>query len=120
MQRAEQQIHRAVVAHLRQRGMPGVVFFHVPNGAFFGARRAIQGAIMKGLGMRAGVADLIILHGGRGYALELKAQGGRATEAQMEFMDDWRRAGGFGVIAEGLDRALQCLETWGILRGNAA
>jgi hypothetical protein len=123
--RPEQALHKAVVAHLRQRGAPGLVFFHVPNGAMLGGKRsrkgiAIQGSIMKGLGVRAGVADLILLRNGHAYALELKADGGRPTLAQMEFMSDWHAAGGFGCIVEGLDRALRCLETWGLLRGQAS
>lgn len=118
MQRNEQAIHQTVVAHLKQRGVPGLVFFHVPNGAFLGGKRVIQGSIMKSLGTRAGVADLILLRNSNAYALELKAEGGRPTEAQMEFMSDWISAGGFGCIVDGLDRALKVLETWGLLVGK--
>lgn len=123
--RPEQQIHRAVVDHLRQRAMPGLVWFHVANGMFAGGKRtrkgkSIQGGIMKGLGARAGVSDLILLRNGHAYALELKAEGGRPTVAQMEFMSDWIAAGGNGCIAEGLDRAIKVLEVWGLLKGRAA
>lgn len=119
--RPEQEIHKAVVSHLKMRGVPGLVFFHVPNGVRGrGRKAAIQGAIAKGMGVRAGVSDLILLHKGHAYALELKAEGGRATEAQMEFVDDFYRAGGNPCIADGLDKALKTLETWGLLRGVAA
>jgi hypothetical protein len=30
-----------------------------------------------------------------------------------------REAGAFTCVAEGLDRALACLEAWGILRGRS-
>ena len=115
--RPEQQIHRAVVDHLRKRGTPGVVWFHVPNG---GKRRHVEASIMKGLGVRAGVSDLILLRNGHAYALELKAPDGRPTVAQMEFMSDWIAAGGNGCIADGLDRALKCLEVWGLVRGTVS
>ena len=46
---------------------------------------------MAGLGVRAGVADICVLHDGRFYALELKAAGGRSTEAQIEFRDEVMR-----------------------------
>jgi hypothetical protein len=117
----EQQLHRAVVVHLRQRGAPGLVFWHTPNGIKGRSRKHhVQGAIAKGLGVRAGVSDLVLLHRGHAYALELKAPKGRPTVEQMEFVSDFNSAGGHACIAEGLDRALRVLETWGLLRGQAA
>ena len=123
MRRVEQGVHRAVVSHLRHRGMPGLVWFHVPNGAKLGGKMnrkgiAIQGAIMKSLGVRAGVSDLILLYKGLAYALELKAPGGRTTENQDQFIADWNNAGGIGFVAEGLDRAIRILEGWKLLRGT--
>jgi hypothetical protein len=122
IKRPEQEIQRAVVQHLRQRGMPGLVFWHTPNGAFYGGKRngkgvAIQGSIMSGMGVRAGVADIIAVHAGKIFALELKAPGGRATEAQMAFISDIDRAGAFTALVEGLDAALATLESWGLLKG---
>jgi hypothetical protein len=119
--RPEQAIHKAVVAHLRQRGVPGLVFWHTPNGVRGRSRRHhVQGAIAKGMGVRPGVSDLVLLHRGRAYALELKAPTGRPTVEQMEFVSDFNSAGGHACIADGLDRALRVLETWGLLRGQAA
>lgn len=113
----EAQIQRAVVQHLHARGMPGLVFFHVPNG---GSRGPIEGAIFKGMGVRAGVSDLILVHAGKIFALELKAPGGRATEAQMAFQSEIDRAGAFTAMPEGLDAAIATLEAWGLLRGACA
>jgi hypothetical protein len=112
--RPEQQIHRAVVQHLRQRGVPGVVFIHVSNG---GKRKPIEAAIFKSLGVRAGASDLLLWRTGRSFALELKAPNGRATDAQIEFLADMEKAGAFTCLAEGLDAALAALEEWGLLRG---
>lgn len=64
----EAAIQRAVFQHIRARGAGGLVAFHVPNG---GARRPIEAAILKGLGVVAGAADVILLHRGRAFALEL-------------------------------------------------
>lgn len=119
MHNPETQIHRAVVQHLRARGVPGLVWWHTPNGAKLGGKNpARHGAIMKSLGMRPGVSDLILLHAGRFYALELKSEGGRATEAQLEFISDVNEAGGYGMIAEGVDSALRILEAWQLLKGK--
>lgn len=75
---------------------------------------------MNGLGVVAGVPDVILLHKGRFYGLELKAEGGKATIKQLEAVAKIGAAGGFTCIAEGLDRALAVLEMWGLLRGRAA
>lgn len=115
--RPEQQIQRAVFQHLRQRAAPGVFAFHVPNGGY---RKPKEAAIMKGLGVVAGVPDVMVIFRGAVYALELKAEGGRPTLKQLEAVDNIRNAGGFACICEGLDRALRCLEAWQILRGVAA
>jgi hypothetical protein len=125
VQRPEQDIHKAVAAHLRQRAAPGLVWWHTPNGAMLGGKRsrkgiAIQGSIMKGLGVRAGVSDILALHAGKFFALELKAPGGRPTEDQLAFHSDVQASGGFTCVAEGLDEALRALETWGLLRGVSA
>jgi hypothetical protein len=113
----EQIIQRAVCQHLRQRGARGLVWFHVPNG---GRRSPVEAAIFNGLGVRAGVSDLILLRDGRAFALELKTARGRPTAAQMQFLSEFRAAGGEASIAIGLDQALRTLETWGLLRGRVA
>jgi len=115
VKRIEDDIQRAVIQHLKERGVPGVVYWHTPNG---GKRRKTEAAILKGLGVRAGVSDLIFVHNSRIFALELKAPEGRPTESQMEFISDLNAAGGYGCIAHGLDRALKALETWGLLKGR--
>jgi hypothetical protein len=114
--RPEDAIQRAVFEHIRVRGVPGLVAFHVPNGGY---RSRTEAAILNGLGVRAGVSDVIAIHKARVYALELKPPDGSPTEAQLEFLADMERAGVFTCIAEGLDRALAVLEGWGLLRGRA-
>ncbi len=95
-----------------------MVAWHTPMG---GARPAIEAAILKGLGARAGVADVCILRDGKFYSLELKAPGGKApTEAQLKWKDDVNNAGGFADIAGGIDTALAILETRGHVRGRAS
>jgi hypothetical protein len=118
MQRPEQAIHKAVAAHLRQRGAPGVVWWHTANNVGIRGRRGhIQGAIAKGMGVRAGVSDILALHKGKFYALELKAPGGRPTEDQLAFIADVKANGGFTCVAEGLSEAIRAIEFWGLVRG---
>jgi hypothetical protein len=115
-QRPEAAIQRAVFQHLRTRAAPGVFAFHPANGGY---RKPIEAAILKGLGVIPGVPDMIAIHNGRVFALELKAEGGRTTDKQLACIAALREAGAFTCIAEGLDRALACLEAWRLLRGRS-
>jgi hypothetical protein len=114
--RPEAAIQRAVFQHLRARAAPGVFAFHPANGGY---RKPVEAAIMKGLGVVAGVPDVFAVHNGRCFALELKAEGGRVTDKQLATIAALREAGAFVGIAEGINRALACLEAWGLLRGRA-
>ena len=109
----EAEIHRTVVEHLRARAYPDVVWFHVPNDA-----KRSPGTVkrLQAMGMLPGVSDLILVHRGHVYALELKSATGRATESQMEFASRVNAAGGHAVVCHDVDRALRCLETWGLIR----
>lgn len=113
---SELEIHKAVVANLRALCTPGALYWHTPNDAKRSYKTASR---LKSMGMRAGVSDIIAVHQGEIFALELKADKGRPTESQLEFLDDLRAAGGHGAVAEGLDEALACLEAWDILRRAA-
>jgi hypothetical protein len=115
--RPEDQIQRAVLEHLRIRGPRDAFTFAVPNG---GWRSAIEASIMKGLGVRAGVPDLMIVHAGKIFGLELKAERGRPTTAQLEAHAALRRAGAEVEVAVGIDAALQQLEIWQLLKGRSS
>jgi len=113
----EAAIQRAVFQHLRARGAKGVFAFHPANGGY---RTAREGAILKGLGVKAGVPDLIAIHNGRVFCLEIKAPGGQISAPQLACMVELREAGAVVAVATGLDEALRKLENFGLLRGRAA
>lgn len=120
----EEAIQRAVIKHLKARASQGAVWWHTPNSSKLGGKRTSDGVPFeairnKHLGVRAGVSDICCLYQSRFYALELKSDDGRPTEAQMQFISGINAAGGYGCIAHGLNAALKTLETWGILRGTA-
>ena len=121
MKRIEQTIQKAVIQHLRRRKVDGVIFWHTDNNVgVSGPRGAVQGAIKKSLGVRAGVSDILAFHRSKLFCLELKAPGGRPTEEQLKFIGEVKSQGGFGVVAEGLDEAIRALEFWGLVKGEAA
>jgi hypothetical protein len=72
------------------------------------------------MGALAGASDLLLWHQGNSFALELKAPGGRLSEAQLDFLARFNDAGGHSACAQGLDRALAVLESWGLLSGRTA
>jgi hypothetical protein len=113
----EQDIQRAVFQHIAIRGVPNLFAFHPANGGY---RRPIEARILQGQGVRAGVPDVILIHDGRTYALELKVEGGRATAKQLDAIAAMEAAGAYCAVAEGLDRALAVLEAWGLLRGRVS
>lgn len=113
MKRPEQAIHQAVVAHLNARAESRTFFWHTPNE---GKRGWVNAAALKAMGLVAGVPDLLILHGGKMYALELKAPGGRLTPSQRLVMERMSECGATVAAVFALDEAIITLECWGILR----
>ncbi len=114
--RPEQDIQRAVFEHLAIRGVPGMFAFHPANG---GWRSPIEAKILKGMGVKAGVPDVIAIKDGQCYALELKTVNGRTTDAQIATLVALAAAGAVTDVAYGLDDAISWLENWGLLRGRA-
>lgn len=82
----ESQIQKDCVRWFRER-YPSIepLFFSVANG---GARNAWTAKIMKDEGVRAGVADLILLVPCQGYAslcIEMKTPDGKQSDSQKTF-----------------------------------
>jgi hypothetical protein len=115
MKRPEQTLQKVLVDHLRARAAAGTYWFHPANG---GARTAIEGAILKACGVRAGTPDLILIKDGRTYGLELKADNGRVSPAQAQAHQDMKAAGAEVAVATGIDEAIKQLENWSLLRGR--
>lgn len=113
--KTEAQIQRNVFEHIRLRRQPGVFAFHPPNG---GWRTKVEGAILQGLGVVAGVPDIIILYKGHCYGLELKALGRQPTEVQLKVKEEMEAAGATWAFAQGLNAAIGYLERWGVVRGQ--
>ena len=113
----EAAIQRAIFQHIRARAHPGVFAFHVPNGGY---RLPVEAAILKGLGVKSGVPDVIIIHCGHVFCLELKSERGRLSPKQRETLAALEVAGAHTCVAAGLDAALSALEEWQLLRGVMA
>jgi hypothetical protein len=114
---SEKQIQASVLQHLAWRSVPQLFWFAVPNGEW---RSRVTGAILKGQGVVAGVPDLILVHAGRCFGLELKSDNGRLSDAQRETHERLRQAGAHVAVAHGLDAAIKQLTEWRLLRGASS
>lgn len=115
----EVQIHISLFEHLRLRRRENVLAFHVPNGGYRDKR---EGAKLRAMGVKPGVSDVTVIHRRDGALrvlfLELKADRGKPTDAQIEFAKEASAIGCDCEVAVGIDEALAVLERHEILKPN--
>jgi hypothetical protein len=109
----ELDIHRGVIEVLRGFARANVFWTHIPSGEY---RPEAIGRKLKGMGLRAGIPDLLLIIGGRAHFLELKRQDGRLSERQSQSIADLRAAGAIVEVAHGLDAAFGYLRQWGAIK----
>jgi len=111
----EADLQRAVVVALRFALPKGAIVHHCANEVTeAGPRGARRQAILVGMGVHPGFADLIVLCDGRVLFLELKSLKGRLSPAQEAFRDAIL-AQGFGwALVRSLDDALGALADHGL------
>lgn len=119
VKRPEEDLQKVVVRFLKLAS-PSTVFFAVPNQK--GTRKTWEQGLMKALGVRPGVADLVfVLPEGRVGFIELKApDGGRQSADQAEFEEAVRALGAPYLICRSLAEVEGALMAWGVpLRGRS-
>lgn len=117
--RSEHAVQVEIMAFLDRVLPPTCFAFAVPNG---GNRNAITGAIMKREGVKAGVADIVILRNpGNCALLEVKKRKGKLSPKQIEF-SDWCAANGIPYeVVRGIDDVKAFLTLSGIpMKGKVA
>lgn len=113
MQQIESHIQRACVAWFRwQYPQIEPLFFAVPNGG----KRSIKTAVtMRDEGVRAGVADLILLVPRHGYAslcIEMKTKNGRQSDAQKLFQVKAEKYGNKYVVCRSFDEFREIIQEY--------
>jgi hypothetical protein len=110
----EADLQRTVVQALRFALPRTAIIHHCANEVTeAGPRGAKRQAILVGMGVHAGFADLMVLHDGRALFFELKAPKGRLRPDQESFRDAVL-AQGFGwALVRSLDDALGALADHG-------
>jgi len=98
-------------------------FHSVPNEAFstgrskggFSGSDYNRAAIFKMMGMKTGVADLLIVHDGKAYYMEVKSIKGRLSDAQKQFRDEALLSGYEYAVVRNMEQACEYLVIWGII-----
>ena len=107
--RPEQLLQLAVVEFLEATLLPAAAWTTFPAGG----GGALRGAILAGLGLRAGWPDIQLLaHGGRYHGLELKSPRGRRSPEQVSRHAEIERAGGRVATVHSLDQVISTLQAW--------
>jgi hypothetical protein len=75
----EQVFQKSLVSQLRMVLERDTMVFAIPNGGY---RTKAEASILVGQGVVPGMSDLMVLHQGRAFAMELKAAKGRTSDAQ--------------------------------------
>jgi hypothetical protein len=115
---AEDDLQRACCAFLEWALPPDAVFYAVPNG---GKRHKREAARMAGLGLRAGVPDLAIVHRGRALFVELKSGRGVMSPAQRSMAQRLNYAGAAVCCCRSVEEVEAALrEACVPLRGSVA
>jgi hypothetical protein len=110
----EADLQRAVVQALHFALPKGTIIHHCANEVTeAGPRGAKRQAILVGMGVHPGFADLLVLCDGRVLFLELKSLKGQLSPAQEAFRDAVLAQGfGWGLVRS-LDDALEALADQG-------
>ena len=99
------------------------MFYSVPNESmvpkngkkFSGAEYGRMNRL-KSMGLTAGVSDLVIVHKGYAYHMEVKRPGGQLTEAQRRFRQDVYNCGSEYAVVRSVDEAINALKVWNIIK----
>jgi hypothetical protein len=111
LRRPEQDLHR-MVWRFFEIALPEDCFaFHPANGGY---RRAVEAAILKAMGVVRGVPDIIVIWQGRVFGIELKADKGRTSMAQLATHQAMRAAGCEIAVCRTLDEVETAMRGWGI------
>jgi VRR-NUC domain-containing protein len=112
----EADAQRAIVQALRFVLPLGSIVHHSVNEVTAGDRRGrTRQAILVGMGVHPGFADLTVLSQGRVLFLEVKSKSGRLSPAQETFRDAVQAQGFAWALVRSVDDALAALADHGFI-----
>jgi hypothetical protein len=113
----EARLQKAILQFLKLSGVEGLLWFHPANES---KRSIVSGANLKALGMLPGVADLVIIRGGKAHFMEVKSLTGRLSDAQKDFAVLAVKAGAEWAVVHSIAEAITVLRDWQVIRKLAA
>jgi VRR-NUC domain len=105
----EESIHKTVMEWVRLHPILKGLVLHFPNE---GRRTKRFGGLLKDLGMRAGVSDLLIAmqrHSYGGAWIELKSSNGVLSTFQKKFLEDMSQQNYFTAVCWSVDEAINTI-----------
>lgn len=107
----EQVIQTNFLSYIAQAGIDGLFAFHIPNGQNVGP---FVGMKLTRMGLVAGMPDLMLIHKGHLFALEIKNDKprGKLSPSQIMTIAALREAGVECAIAYGLQDCIDQLDAW--------
>lgn len=109
-------IHQAILAFLDTALPSDAIYHHSPNELdMAGPQAARLVAKARNLGTRAGWPDIEIIWQRRAFFLEVKAPGGRQSDAQKEIERELVQAGAPYAVVRSVPEAEVALRTWGVI-----
>ncbi|HEX4302870.1 MAG TPA: hypothetical protein VHZ78_08750 [Rhizomicrobium sp.] len=117
--RTEQDFQIALVRLLDMILTPATRFFHVPNGGY---RTRAEAGILKAMGIKPGMHDVVFLHRLQfgdaivcaAYGLELKTNDCDLDDNQIQAHADLATIGMPSAVARNIDEAIAHIRSWGI------
>lgn len=112
---SERQFQRLLVAALRESLGDEVFMTHFPAGRSSGGGKAgiIRGNQLKGMGLVAGVPDLLFIYRGEARWMELKSKTGGLSYVQKDCIETLSRCGSHVAVVRTLADAFRALDYWG-------
>lgn len=115
----EADIQRVIVAYLRLSLAPdAIIHATLSEGVRGGRAGIIDGARRKAMGQLAGMPDILIFSGGRGYCLEVKTATGRLSPAQKLVHEILARQGIPCAVVRNIDEVDRFLASHGLLKSQ--
>ena len=102
-------IYHKLLAVLPQ--VSAATLLHIPNGE---DRSAITGAKLKRMGLKPGAEDLQFIFAGRLHAIEVKPEGKKQSQAQVDRAAAVVAAGGVYTVCRSIDDVRETLAEWGV------
>jgi hypothetical protein len=113
---SEYQLHVAVADVVRRWIMPGWIYTHIASGE---RRDAVTAARLKRMGVVAGWPDMQFFGPyGQVCFVEIKARGGRLSEAQADIASHLVAAGHGYLCSASFDDIIATLKDWGVVRSG--